>query len=163
MGAQPTEQPIDRTDDLDGYLEQVRLRRAELGESMGALEGVLKESVADLAHWQERLRAALLEMHHDLVTHIEVTERPGGLYDSLREEAARLAGTLRRLQGEHPGLLAATDDLLARVAEGTEFAAGELTDVTAQVKDLLRRLGHHRQRGADLIFEAYQLDVGGLG
>lgn len=148
------------TVDLDEYLQQVRLRRSELGESMSALEALLADTDTEPVHWSEAFRSALRKVHEDLEIHVAVTERPGGLYDSLRDEAARLAGTLRRLQGEHPGLLATTDELLAQVADG---ATVDPAAVREPVKDLLRRLGHHRQRGADLIFEAYEVDVGGVG
>jgi hypothetical protein len=33
--------------------------------------------------------------------------------------------------------------------------------VRAAATSLLARLARHRQRGADLVFEAYQVDVGG--
>ena len=99
------------------------------------------------------------EVRDDLHEHIEVTEAPGGLYDSLREEAARLAGPLRHLQAEHPDLVRLADELVETLGQpAADRAAG-----TVLVKELLRRLSHHRQRGGDLIFEAYEVDVGGTG
>lgn len=99
-------------------------------------------------------------MRTDLAEHIEVTEASGGLYDSLRAEAARLAGPLRQLQAEHPDLVALADELIAVLDRP---AADDRAAAPALVKELLRRLSHHRQRGGDLIFEAYQVDVGGTG
>lgn len=155
---------VDATDPasqgLAAYLEQVRLRRAELGESMLAVEQLMAESADSDSDWTARLHPALTRLREDFQVHIEVTEQPGGLYDSLREDAARLAGALRKLQDEHPGLADLIDALLARLSGDPSLVRA---DVTAEAKELLRRLGHHRQRGADLIFEAYQLDVGGAG
>ncbi len=145
--------------DLAAYLENVRLRRAELGDSMQALEGVLGEDHGD-PRWVERVEAALMEVRHDLDDHVEVTERPDGLYDSVREDAPRLAGPLRQLQQEHPELLELTDVALNRALAGDAVDRVRLGD---EVREVLRRLGHHRQKGADLIFEAYQMDVGGTG
>ena len=145
--------------DIAMYLEKVKERRSELGESMAALQGVLDAPAGDDGHWRELARAAAAEVRDDLHEHIEVTEAPGGLYDSLREEAARLAGPLRHLQAEHPDLVRLADELVETLGQpAADRAAG-----TVLVKELLRRLSHHRQRGGDLIFEAYEVDVGGTG
>lgn len=146
--------------DLAVYLDKVKERRSELGESMVALQAVLDEPPGDPEHWLQQARAAAAEVRTDLAEHIEVTEASGGLYDSLRAEAARLAGPLRHLQGEHPDLVALADELIAVL---NRPAADDRSAAPALVKELLRRLSHHRQRGGDLIFEAYQVDVGGTG
>ena len=146
--------------DIAMYLEKVKERRSELGESMVALQAVLDEPPGDPEHWLQQARAAAAEVRTDLAEHIEVTEASGGLYDSLRAEAARLAGPLRKLQAEHPELIALADELIAVLERPT---AADRLSAPAQVKELLRRLSHHRQRGADLVFEAYEVDVGGTG
>jgi ATP-dependent Clp endopeptidase proteolytic subunit ClpP len=99
--------------DLAVYLDKVKERRSELGESMVALQAVLDEPPGDPEHWLQQARAAAAEVRTDLAEHIEVTEASGGLYDSLRAEAARLAGPLRQLQAEHPDLVALADELIA--------------------------------------------------
>jgi hypothetical protein len=146
--------------DLAVYLDKVKERRSELGESMAALQAVLDQSPDDMQHWLATARAAATQVRADLADHIEVTEAAGGLYDSLRAEAARLAGPLRQLQAEHPDLAALADELIAVLAHEQE---ADRAAAPALVKELLRRLSHHRQRGGDLIFEAYQVDVGGTG
>ena len=103
--------------DIAEYLKQVKLKRSELGESMAALQGVLDESGDDEAHWLNRARDAATQVRHDLGQHIAVTEGPGGLYQGVREEAARLARPLRTLQGEHPELVAIADDLIELLRE----------------------------------------------
>jgi len=52
----------------------------------------------------------------------------------------------------------------ARLRSGTTFAEEEWVD--AQRDRLLALLGslvRHRQRGADLVYEAYAVDIGGTG
>ena len=146
--------------DIASYLDKVKQRRSELGQSMAELQEVIDEPVGDAEHWRDVARAAAADVRRDLDEHIAVTEANGGLYDSLRAEAARLAGPLRHLQGEHPDLVALADELIAVLDRP---AAAARADAPELVKKLLRRLSHHRQRGADLVFEAYQVDVGGTG
>lgn len=146
--------------DIASYLDNVKQRRSELGQSMAQLQDVVDEPVGDEEHWHTVALAAAVDVRRNLDEHVLVTEADGGFYDSLRAEAARLAGPLRKLQAEHPELIALADELIAALKHPT--AAGRAS-APAQVKELLRRLSHHRQRGADLVFEAYEVDVGGTG
>lgn len=146
--------------DLAAYLDKVKERRSELGESMAVLQAILDEPPSDPERWLQHARAAAAQVRADLADHIEVTEATGGLYDSLRAEAARLAGPLRHLQAEHPTLVALADELIEVLDRPS---ADDRAAAPALVKEVLRRLSHHRQRGGDLIFEAYQVDVGGTG
>jgi len=97
-----------------------------------------------------------------LAEHVAAPEAPGGRYDALAEIAPHGPGKARRLRAEHPPLTRA-------IAEaGARFAAAfpEGTDLDALRDDLQRLMGRlvrHRQHGADLVWEAYQLDIGGAG
>jgi len=50
-------------------------------------------------------------------------------------------------------------NLLARV--GPPVPADQVDAIRAHGTALLARLARHRQRGADLIHEAYEVDIGG--
>jgi hypothetical protein len=63
------------------------------------------------------------------------------------------------LVGEHIVIKGLIEDLLARV--GPPVAADQVDAVRALGTALLGRLARHRQRGADLIHEAYEVDLGG--
>ncbi|MDT4937304.1 MAG: hypothetical protein QOG80_975 [Pseudonocardiales bacterium] len=141
-------------------LDALRRRRAELRESMGTLERALAGAAAGRAViWGERVHAALLEIADDWGEHVVVTEGPGGLHESILSGALRLANAVGSLAGEHE--LIATD--IAEAVAASEPPVGE--DDVAPIRDraigLLGRLAHHRQRGADLIYEAYATDIGG--
>jgi hypothetical protein len=55
---------------------------------------------------------------------------------------------------EHSAVFSALDALAARIDTEPERLRG-------WAEDLLRALAEHRQRGADLIYEAYTTDLGG--
>ena len=142
------------------FLEDLRRHRAELRESMGALEDALAApATADHARWAQRVHVALVELSGDFREHIDITEGPNGLYRDLLESSPRLTGAVARLTGEHGLIRGQVDNVLARVT-----APAVIEDVD-RVRDLgtalLGRLVRHRQRGSDLIFDAYDFDIGG--
>jgi hypothetical protein len=51
------------------------------------------------------------------------------------------------------------DDALARLGDLQGFEEGQ--QLREQGTDLLGDLMRHRQRGSDLVFSAYELDIGG--
>ncbi|MGZ5415577.1 MAG: hemerythrin domain-containing protein [Nocardioides sp.] len=144
-------------------LAAIRQRRAELRESMNALEFALAAAApADGAsHWVERVHAALLELSGDFRQHVAVTEGPDGLYEELERTAPRLAGSVNRLAQEHVRIHEHVDGLLALVE--TPAASEDVENVRSIGTGLLGRIVRHRQHGADLVYEAYEVDVGGDG
>ena len=142
------------------FLKEVRRRRAELRESMDALERALAApGKAGENNWSERVNVALVELSADLREHIELTEGPEGVYQELLSRAPRLSGPVQRLVHEHGQLSELIDDLL-----GLTEAPGENQEIF-RVRELgttlLGSLVRHRQRGSDLIYEAYDVDIGG--
>ena len=142
-------------------LTEIRQRRAELRESMNALELALAAAApADGAsHWVERVHAALLELSGDFRQHVAITEGPDGLYQEVQRVAPRLTGPVGRLAQDHVRIHEQLDGLLALVE--TPSAAEDVENVRSLGTGLLGRIVRHRQHGADLVYEAYEVDVGG--
>ncbi len=144
----------------NSFLAELRRRRGEMRGSIDAMELALSAPAsADLARWAERVRASLTGLSTDFGQHIEITEGPTGMYQEVLASAPRLAGAVHRLKGEHDDIRTRLDELLARAA--AVHTLEDATVVRDLGTDLLLSLLHHRQRGADLVFEAYQFDVGG--
>lgn len=142
----------------DTTLEAARRRRAELRMSMGAVEQALASpAVGREPAWTQRVHVALVELSADLREHITVTEEPLGLYRSVLEAAPRLGGRVARLTRDHVRLRTLLDDLIVRTDDGTVAA---VPDVRRATTALLARLARHRQQGADLVWEAYEVDIG---
>ncbi|MDN5790413.1 MAG: hypothetical protein L0H25_06035, partial [Micrococcales bacterium] len=87
--------------DLAAYLERVRVHRAELRDSVAAVDEALAAPIARGGAWRERVRAALAELHHDFQDHIELTESPGGLYEKIRLGDPPLCTKVDRLAEQH--------------------------------------------------------------
>ncbi len=142
-------------------LDAIRIRRAELRETINSLENALAAAAGGRAVvWGERVHAALTTLVADFAAHIEVTEGPGGLHQSILVGDLRLANGVEALTVEH---LAISTDIAQLVADSAAPVTSEdVTQLREQATLLLGHLVRHRQRGADLIFEAYATDIGGV-
>ncbi len=151
---------VDET--FPAYLEQARRQRAELGESMAALEAALTLPAGVGPVWRRRVRAALTELCHDLRDHAELTEADGGFYADIGVTAPRLTYGVEVQLTEHTQALAEVERLLAERDEGLSDDQAVEAHREACIQ-LLGRLVRHRQRTSDLIYEAYAVDIGGSG
>jgi hypothetical protein len=151
------------TSDVDPGIETLRVRRAELYECMTALEQALAAPPArGAAAWVERVHVAVVELTGDLREHISLTEGSDGLYRAVLTTAPRLSSTVDMLIRDHAHLRELADDLMDRLpGSGAAADVEDVDDVRDAGLALLNRLSRHRQRGADLIWEAYQTDIGG--
>ncbi len=142
------------------FLEELRRHRAQLRESMSALEDALAgPATADQSRWAARVQAALVEVSGDFRAHVDMTEGPEGLYRELLKTSPRLTGAVDTLTREHLLISGQIDQLLTRVSAPDVMA--HVDDVRGPGTTLLGGLVRHRQRGSDLVFEAYEFDIGG--
>ena len=144
------------------YLDRVRAHRAELGESMAALDAALALPIGLGPLWRRRVRAALTELEHDLRDHRAITEEPGGLYADAVARAPRLASLAKLQMEDHLDFIEAVQRLLGERDEGLRSPDAVAAHREAAT-ELVGRIIRHRQRGADLIYEAYEVDIGGQG
>lgn len=131
-----------------------RQRRVELKQAMSDLEVAAASAAADPA-WIEAVGAALDQMRDAFDAHVEEVEAPDGLLGELVAAAPRLSPKVERLRDEHPALSRRIDACQALLDEADHGK------IRSEVVDLLFALVHHRQVGSDLVFEAYNVDIGG--
>ncbi|MDG4784892.1 hypothetical protein O7626_02915 [Micromonospora sp. WMMD1102] len=121
---------------------------------------VLAQALAASARdpgWRPRIRSSLGGLRGAFVEHMVSTEGPDGLYAELLDHAPRLARGVHVLLREH----AAVVDTMAALQRRVDLPEVSVTELRNRATDLLRELHRHRQRGADLVYEAYQTDIGG--
>lgn len=146
----------------DPGLESLRLHRAELLESIRTLEQALAAPAAGRTRpWAERVNVALVELTADFREHIGLTEGPDGLYHDVLATSPRLTNAVNGLTAEHAQIEEMTARLLDRLAEASSATHVDVDGVRDDATMLLSRLSRHRQRGADLVYEAFELDIGG--
>jgi hypothetical protein len=150
------------------HLSELRRRRAELLESINSLEQALAAPVpSGPIQWVQNVSAALLELSGDFRDHVELTEGPSGLYARVNRTSPRLSHQVLRLTQDHKTLTELISELLTLVGKAAgSFARGDSmrADVD-EVRDggtaLIAALVRHRQRGSDLMYEGYTVDIGG--
>ena len=144
-------------------LDDVRMRRAGLKSALSGLELALAAPYAHRAEWVTHVRGSLQIVHDVWTRHIVETEAPGAFLDELVQDSPRLSSPVERLRREH-------NDVLAMIVRGEQHLGDPpadpeyvawADDLRVELTALLAALARHRQRGADLIYEAYDVDIGG--
>jgi hypothetical protein len=149
--------------DMTPTLAETARRRADLHHALVELErAISRPAVGREADWSKEVVRQLQDLAHTLEEHVEVTERAGGLYDEIAHKATRLASKIDQLRDEHPDMREATADLIGRLEVTPVGEAWPLADARDDLQRLLGRIVRHRQLGADLVWEAYNLDIGGI-
>jgi hypothetical protein len=149
--------------DLTPTLEETARRRADLHQALIGVERAISGPAAGReADWAKEVIGQLEDLYRTILEHIEVTERPGGLYEEIAGRAPRLSGKIERLREEHPFMRDATAETIERLRETGVGEAWPLDEARDDLQRLLGRIVRHRQLGADLVWEAYNLDIGGI-
>ena len=133
--------------------EQVRARREELRSALVALENVLSSPAGGRDPWVGRVESTVRLMQSTLEAHVEDTEAEDGMLAQIDEDAPGLQGRVEQLRGEHGHLLEQTRALLERCRQG------QVEEVRDAALDLLQTVSRHRQRGTDLLWDAYMVDI----
>jgi hypothetical protein len=145
-------------------LDEARQRRRTLHDTLVRLEEAISSPAAGrIPTWTATVTKRLTEVRDAFDQHVSATEKPDGLYAEILERAPRLEANVQRLKDEHPTIAQSCDAMLSQL-DATEI--GEPDWPLDQARDDLQRfIGtviRHRQRGADLVWEAYNVDIGGL-
>jgi hypothetical protein len=147
--------------DRSAAFTEARQRRGVLRDALVRLEEEISSPARGrVPDWAGSVAKALTGLGHAFDDHIDITERPGGLYEEILESSPRMAGQVRRLRDEHPVIRESIRSELDRLS-GPVADDWPLDDVRDDLQRLMGQVVRHRQRGADLVWEAYNLDIGG--
>lgn len=144
-------------------LEEVRRRRAGLHAAMAGLEAALAAPGAAADGWSRTVREALDDLGEVWSRHCADTEAPGAFLDEITAEAPRLSGPVGRMRREHAEVSGLISRLVRRLAvpPGAGTADAWVEEIRSDATTLLGLLVRHRQRSADLVYEAFAVDLGG--
>lgn len=144
-------------------LDATRHQRSDLRTVVVRLEEALAAPAPGRPReWAGRVHERLVDVAAAFERHIAVTEGPDGLFDAVLRADPRLANSVSALGTEHHDIRQSIADVLVMVRELARTGDnGDTGGVREAALDLLHRLSRHRQRGADLVYEAYAVDIGG--
>jgi hypothetical protein len=133
----------------------VQTRRASLHQVLIEVEKSIAAATPGREDaWREQVGTALDRLADAITHHVTATEGPDGLFEQIRRRAPRLDGRCSRLARDHHTIV---DELGVSVAS----LHGDVAETRERVLSLLAHLARHRQLGADLVYEAYDVDLGG--
>jgi hypothetical protein len=139
-------------------VETARATRHSLGKAMIALESAIA-SPSSAAGWWEVVADAIDELGEALEEHISATEGTNGLLAEILDQAPRFAMELELIAEEHAGLKESLAQAQLTLRGTMEIDSSDAGPIRGSVITLLGRLSLHRQRGADLAYEAYNVDI----
>lgn len=137
-------------------LDDLKQQRDALRSAMGRVEGAISGAEHGRHEaWVAAVLSGLDELADALVTHIEATEGHEGLFAQVIDHAPRLSDAVERLMEEHTTLTAG----LARAREAISTSVPVGDEAVDTVIELLAELSRHRHRGANLVWDAYNVDI----
>ncbi len=149
--------------ELTRAFEEAARRRADLHHALVEVERAISSPGAGRVEtWTGDVVKRLTILLDTIDVHIEVTERQDGLYDEILHRAPRLSSQVDWLRAEHPGLRDGTAELIERLHSTAIGVGWPLDEARDDAQRLLGKIVKHRQQGADLVWEAYNLDIGGI-
>jgi hypothetical protein len=158
--------PLNRRDDpgigpKPSSFGAARPGRFELGEAATVMEMFLARPASD-PMWSMLMWDALWELRSAFDTHVDEVEHPDGLLPRLVSDEPRLANGISVMYSDHGAIdlrLTQLTELICVCTPACEHTPIE--EVRAETGDMLSLISLHRQAGADLVYEAYNVDIGG--
>ena len=146
-------------------LDAARKRRMDLHEALVELEQAISAPAPGrIPDWADTVGGKLANLRDAFGEHILGTEEQFGLYEEILNLAPHLAPKVAVLREEHPTIAAAIAERIDIVTDPEALPVDEsVDDIRDEIQRLLGRIIRHRQHGADLVWEAYNLDIGGMG
>jgi hypothetical protein len=136
--------------------------RTELVDVATALVRAVSRPAVREGEWLADVHKAVLRVQDELDAHRAITRRPGGRYAELIGTDPRLGPSVARLVAEQDELV----DTVARILRAIERAepnSAAIGPVRERVRRMSRTLVRHAHRSDDLVYEAFDVDLGGEG
>lgn len=105
--------------------------------------------------WSRSFTEQLTTLREEMRAHVRDTEGPGGTYERMLRDAPRLAPGVQALVDDHRAILEALDRPPVPLVDVERVRAWALS--------IVQEVSTHRQRGANLLYEAYLTDIGEPG
>lgn len=150
----PESEPVS----VSGPVTRVAAHHHSMRESMSELEFVASRP-AGTSGWHGVVDNALQDLGESLQEHIDDVEGPTGLLADIMDEAPRLTTEIDLVRKEHAALLKAWSQARLTVRGSEAIEKADVDAVRRRVMTLLGRLVLHRHRAADLVYEAYNVDI----
>ncbi len=138
-------------------LQAAAAKRVQLKEALSRVE-IAAASPSAGTGWRPTLVGELEVLQTALFEHVEEVEADDGLLTEMTTKAPRLVNMINQMRDEHPELCRQVDHAIA-----TTTGPASIDEVRTEVLETLSAIARHRQKGADLVYEGYDVDIGSGG
>jgi hypothetical protein len=139
-------------------LDKSRERRRGVQQACADLEqAIARPASPSVEAWSASVAAAVGEVAETFKRHVQHSEGPEGLLPGITATAPRLAHAVDDLRRDHEEILSRID-LVRAMAVGANDPA-QVQAVREDSLKLIQSIAAHRYRGADLVYDAYMVDI----
>jgi hypothetical protein len=140
-------------------LDATRQRRIGVRDALGEVETALATAASGRAEtWAETMVERLTALKGAWRHHVDQNEAADGLFAQILEDSPRLSSKVDRLRGDHESISSAVDAALERT-RAAATGGGGVEPAREAVVALLESLVRHRYQGAEVVYEAYNVDI----
>jgi iron-sulfur cluster repair protein YtfE (RIC family) len=145
------------TQSANAFIEAIKAEHRDLGARVHAIQNLLEEEfpAAETPFAAARLAELLDDLRERLDRHFDQEEKGGFLEEAL-VHAPQMSGDAQRLMDEHPELLRATTDLVAKALACHTAAAWPGLREAASI--LLKRLRQHEAGENRVLLSGFNID-----
>ncbi|MEA2001049.1 MAG: hypothetical protein U9N84_04065 [Actinomycetota bacterium] len=141
-------------------LEGAARRRSELEEALQQVERAVAAPAATVT-WADEVTHRMRRLEIALNHHIVEVESPSGLLDQIVERAPRLQRQVEGVRHHHFVLARSITEILHKLRTARTVGTAPTDEIRKATIDLLAEMTRHRLEGADLVYDAYDIDIGG--
>lgn len=139
-------------------LTAVAQQQSQLGQAMQQLESAVAAPAAKES-WTATLLHHLRQLETVFTHHVDSVQSPSGLLDRIVDQAPRLQRSVEARKLEHVRIATSISDTIQSTSP--DGPGDTVIDIRESVMELIVDLSRYRQKGADLIYDAYAVDIGG--
>jgi len=144
----------------DASLEEGRSERVRILMASHRVEGALTAPApAREQEWKDGVHRAMSLLVASLLEASQRGESAGGLIADLKFESSKYFHRVDQLQREFDEMIRRCDAAIKHLESHGHQDAIDYADIRQRISWLLTSLKHHQAREADLVYEAYGLDI----
>lgn len=141
-------------------LRRVEAERKGVRAAFDRLERAAARPATDrIELWCGNFRAQLADVRTAFQYHVEVTEARDGLFADIIAKAPRLAPRAEELRRDHRIIEAAISRATAAIDAEEAPTLRTVAGARDATVDLISRISRHRHLGAEIVYDAFNVDI----
>lgn len=162
MTKSKTTPPADQSTSQSQRTQAVHERSREIQAARELEDALAAASYRREGPWNVRVQDALNRLWTTLVASRESANAPDSLLSQIVEAAPRLEGRVQQLQLEYGDLTRQVEGLRRQLSErpADPLPSGDTEDLRQRIGWLTTALQHVQAKETELLYEAFQVDIG---